>query len=101
MVFSCTVDSPTDDDFSNSFDSCVLFAVFHLAKYAQEWAAELARLYRNNRKSFYTQMVWTTTREFGVGLAKSKSSLQLMVANYSPPGNYIGTFRVNCPKPME
>ncbi|KAK6621336.1 hypothetical protein RUM43_011642 [Polyplax serrata] len=146
MVSSCVVDSPTDGDFSNK---SVLFAVLQLAKYAQEWAEELARLdrmeHRKNRKygenlycfkstncgvvatasqackswyneiknydfdceprslstGHFTQMVWRTTRELGMGLAKSNSGLQLIVANYNPPGNYLGTFRVNCPRPME
>ena len=38
----------------------------------------------------YTQMVWKSTREIGVGVAVCKSGELMVVANYFPAGNYLG-----------
>jgi pathogenesis-related protein 1 len=38
----------------------------------------------------YTQMVWKTTTHVGIGKAVCKNGSILIVANYSPSGNYIG-----------
>jgi uncharacterized protein YkwD len=38
----------------------------------------------------YTQMVWRNTKEVGMGLAKCSNGATIVVANYNPPGNYMG-----------
>ncbi len=38
----------------------------------------------------YTQMVWKKTKVVGMGVAICKGGAILIVANYYPPGNYIG-----------
>lgn len=38
----------------------------------------------------YTQMVWKNTREVGMGMAVCKNGGAIVVANYDPPGNYLG-----------
>ena len=38
----------------------------------------------------YSQMVWRGTRELGVGIAVCKNGGAIVVANYDPPGNYLG-----------
>ena len=38
----------------------------------------------------YTQMVWKSTTHVGIGKAVCKNGSVLIVANYSPSGNYIG-----------
>lgn len=38
----------------------------------------------------YTQMVWKSTTHIGIGKAVCKNGTILIVANYSPAGNYIG-----------
>jgi len=40
----------------------------------------------------YTQMVWKNTVEMGVGVATCPSGAVIIVANYNPPGNYMGEF---------
>ena len=38
----------------------------------------------------YTQMVWRTTTRVGIAKAKCPSGATIIVANYSPIGNYMG-----------
>ncbi len=38
----------------------------------------------------YTQMIWKNTREVGVGLATCPGGGIIVVANYNPPGNFMG-----------
>ncbi|MCB8964218.1 MAG: SCP-like extracellular [Bacteroidales bacterium] len=38
----------------------------------------------------YTQMVWKNTTHVGVGVAVCKGGGIIIVANYNPPGNYVG-----------
>lgn len=45
----------------------------------------------------FTQIVWRDSREFGVGIAKNRSGQIFVVANYDPPGNFIGSFTENVP----
>lgn len=42
-------------------------------------------------------MVWRDSRELGVGMAKNRSGQIFVVANYDPPGNFIGSFTENVP----
>lgn len=47
----------------------------------------------------FTQVVWRDSRELGVGVARNRSGQVFVVANYDPPGNYIGSFAKNVPPP--
>lgn len=47
----------------------------------------------------FTQIVWKTTKELGVGIAKNKKGQTFIVCNYDPRGNYIGQFVENVPRP--
>lgn len=38
----------------------------------------------------YTQMIWKSTISMGAGMAVCKDGSMIIVANYDPPGNYIG-----------
>ena len=38
----------------------------------------------------YTQMVWYSTKKVGIGAATCSSGEIIIVANYDPPGNYMG-----------
>jgi pathogenesis-related protein 1 len=40
----------------------------------------------------YTQMIWKNTTEVGLGIATCPDGGFIVVANYNPPGNYIGEF---------
>lgn len=43
----------------------------------------------------FTQVVWVGSKEVGFGAAKSKSGNYYGVANYFPPGNFLGEFEEN------
>ncbi len=38
----------------------------------------------------YTQMVWSGTTKVGIGIAKCRGGQTIIVANYDPPGNFMG-----------
>jgi pathogenesis-related protein 1 len=38
----------------------------------------------------YTQMVWSSTTAVGIGSATCSNGAIIVVANYNPPGNYLG-----------
>ena len=64
---------------------------------ADDWLAE-HRVYRGERISeenfmrvgHYTQMVWSGTTSVGFGYARAASGNVYIVANYFPPGNFLG-----------
>jgi len=43
----------------------------------------------------FTQVIWKGSEEVGFGLAQSKNGSWYSVANYYPPGNYMGKFPQN------
>ncbi|CAH1785821.1 unnamed protein product [Owenia fusiformis] len=43
----------------------------------------------------FTQVVWRSSVELGVGRARTKDGKWIAVANYAPAGNYIGQFAEN------
>ncbi|XP_063392780.1 ectin-like [Cydia fagiglandana] len=57
-------------------------------------------LHANVNAGHFTQMVWVATRFFGVGKARSRAGKVIVVANYSPPGNYSGQFETNVLPPL-
>ncbi|XP_055925841.1 Golgi-associated plant pathogenesis-related protein 1-like [Argiope bruennichi] len=48
----------------------------------------------------FTQMVWRSSTEFGVGKARSRCGKVIVVANYKPSGNVIGEFQDNVFPPV-
>lgn len=59
------------------------------------WYSEIEE-YRNTGSTYfyatghYTQMVWRNTTKIGMGVARCPDGAYIVVANYDPPGNYIG-----------
>lgn len=48
----------------------------------------------------FTQLIWKDTSEVGMGIARSRTGKQYIVANYNPPGNYIGRYAASVPRPL-
>ncbi|XP_065724862.2 Golgi-associated plant pathogenesis-related protein 1-like [Drosophila suzukii] len=67
------------------------------------WYNEIS-LYNWNYPSFskqtghFTQLVWKSSTELGVGFAKSGNGI-FVVCNYNPPGNYKNQFKKNVAHP--
>jgi glioma pathogenesis-related protein 2 len=49
----------------------------------------------------FTQLVWKTSKELGMGIAQAADGTWYVVANYSPPGNISGQFPTNVLKPKK
>ncbi|XP_022779877.1 titin-like isoform X2 [Stylophora pistillata] len=49
----------------------------------------------------FTQVVWTSSREFGAGKAVADDGTQFVVAWYKPSGNIVGEFRDNVKPPKD
>jgi len=52
------------------------------------------------KSGHFSQVIWKTSKELGVGKARSKSGKIMVVANYDPAGNFIGEFAKMVPKPQ-
>lgn len=57
-------------------------------------------LHTNVNAGHFTQMVWFTSRYFGVGKASSRTGKIFVVAYYFPPGNISGLFHENVMPPV-
>lgn len=72
-------------------------AKYNFSDAARFWLAEIEN-YRGNPISFwnvsdvghYTQMVWRETTEVGAASAQAENGWVVIVANYSPMGNFSG-----------
>jgi len=49
----------------------------------------------------FTQLVWKSSKELGIGIAHAADGTWYVVANYSPPGNISGQFPLNVLKPKK
>jgi uncharacterized protein YkwD len=49
----------------------------------------------------FTQLVWQSSKELGMGIARAADGTWYVVANYSPPGNVPGQFPMNVLKPKK
>jgi len=48
----------------------------------------------------FTQLVWRSTKRIGMGKAKTRDGKRtIIVANYDPPGNYVGQYVQNVQSP--
>ncbi|XP_017789471.1 PREDICTED: uncharacterized protein LOC108571841 [Habropoda laboriosa] len=57
-------------------------------------------LHANVNAGHFTQLIWASSRYFGVGKARSRSGKIIVVANYRPVGNISGQFQNNVLPPL-
>ena len=57
-------------------------------------------LHANVNAGHFTQVIWASSRYFGVGKARSRSGKIIVVANYQPVGNISGQFQTNVLPPL-
>lgn len=55
----------------------------------------------SSQTGHFTQLVWASSRELGVGRAVARDGTFYYVARYSPPGNTLGFFEDNVQFPRE
>ena len=71
----------------------------------QGWYDEIS-MHQYGTESFsmstghFTQVVWKESIELGMAKATSINGQTIVVANYSPPGNYAGKFTRNVLPPQ-
>ena len=49
----------------------------------------------------FTQLVWKSSKELGMGIAQAADGTWYVVAHYSPPGNIAGQFPTNVLQPKK
>jgi len=70
------------------------------------WYSEIQN-YNFNKPGFhtgtghFTQLVWKSSKELGIGIAQAADGTWYVVANYNPPGNISGQFPLNVLKPKK
>ncbi|KAK9701788.1 Cysteine-rich secretory protein family [Popillia japonica] len=57
-------------------------------------------LHANVNAGHFTQLVWASSKYFGVGKARSRSGKVLVVAHYAPAGNTSGAYKYNVLPPV-
>ncbi|KAJ8672875.1 hypothetical protein QAD02_004136 [Eretmocerus hayati] len=70
-----------------------------------EWYAEESQhVYSKEpttlKTGHFTQVVWRDSSELGVGMARNRNGEVYVVANYNPPGNFLGSFVENVLQPL-
>lgn len=51
------------------------------------------------RAGHFSQLVWKSSKELGVGVGKTKRGKVIVVCNYNPRGNISGEFLLNVKRP--
>ena len=71
---------------------------FEPVRASLNWYEEKSIFEKNNHRfnhhldmGHYTQMIWKNTTHVGAGYAQCPSGAIIVVANYNPPGNFIGS----------
>ena len=79
----------------------------HLGDAVSFWYAEVSKydfysLGFSVEHGHFTQLVWSKTREIGIGCARSENGdgLTYVVARYWPPGNILKNFEENVLPPL-
>ncbi|XP_044019862.1 GLIPR1-like protein 1 isoform X2 [Aphidius gifuensis] len=65
-----------------------------------DFYSELDVLHTNVNAGHFTQLIWASSRFFGVGKARSRSGKIIVCANYKPIGNVAGQFQRNIQPPL-
>lgn len=72
------------------------------ASFVEDWYSEIGAYDfasgTGDGTGHFTQVVWKSTTQIGCGLAQCGGD-DLLVCNYSPPGNYAGQYVENVPPP--
>ncbi len=91
---------PADGKWAQQYGENIFYAskaTVNALNASQAWYSEIkdfsyGKLNANNwaKTGHYTQMVWSTTKQMGIGSAVCPSGAIIIVANYNPRGNFMG-----------
>ena len=65
----------------------------------QEYNYDGNQMRGQSNTGHFTQVVWKASKMLGVGVATHGGRV-IVVANYDPPGNFIGRYHENVPPPL-
>nr|KAG5689608.1 hypothetical protein BaRGS_032366 [Batillaria attramentaria] len=92
-------DNTVGENIANSWSSAPGGADYTGQAVVDQWYSEIKKHDFNSDGAMgsghFTQVVWKGSRELGVGKAKDGKGKVIVVANYRPAGNMIGTYREN------
>lgn len=71
----------------NSSPSDAVHAWYSEKKEFKNQPISMGKLHKTGH---YSQMVWKSTTHVGIAMAKCSTGGAIVVANYNPPGNYLG-----------
>lgn len=94
LAANCTLSHRPNNVFG---ENCAMNFEGTLKSGAVQWMAE-KKYFRNQkltsknwyRTGHYSQMVWGRTTKVGAAKARCRNGAYVIVANYDPPGNYMG-----------
>ncbi|XP_014296097.1 uncharacterized protein LOC103580017 isoform X1 [Microplitis demolitor] len=69
--------------------------------YAEESQHQYNREPTTLKTGHFTQIVWRSSTELGVGMARNRNGEVYVVCNYNPAGNFLGSFMENVLPPSE
>ncbi|XP_044574347.1 uncharacterized protein LOC123258417 isoform X3 [Cotesia glomerata] len=69
--------------------------------YAEETQHQYNREPTTLKTGHFTQIVWRSSTELGVGMARNRNGEVYVVCNYNPAGNFLGSFMENVLPPVE
>ncbi|XP_016844669.1 uncharacterized protein LOC100119359 isoform X1 [Nasonia vitripennis] len=69
--------------------------------YAEESQHQYGKEPTTLKTGHFTQVVWRDSTELGVGMARNRNGEVYVVANYNPPGNFLGSFAENVLPPRD
>lgn len=73
----------------------------YLHRYAEESQHQYGKEPTTLKTGHFTQVVWRDSTELGVGMARNRNGEVYVVANYNPPGNFLGSFSENVQPPQD
>ncbi|XP_074112024.1 uncharacterized protein LOC141535790 isoform X3 [Cotesia typhae] len=69
--------------------------------YVEETQHQYNREPTTLKTGHFTQIVWRSSTELGVGMARNRNGEVYVVCNYNPAGNFLGSFMENVLPPVE
>ncbi|XP_071051293.1 venom allergen 3-like [Onthophagus taurus] len=93
----CRPSTPLQNDVSGTEVASYWYSAVRQYDYGKEPDV----LHANVNAGHFTQLVWRSSKYFGVGKARSRSGKVVVVAHYAPVGNISGAYKYNVLPPVD